>query len=136
MRTNLFRGASGARHCAACLASPALAQSVVRGKVIDAQGKPVPDATIVFEAPGREPEDADQDRQERRVPAGRPAVGRVQGHGVEGRRRHADAELERASGPEPARSNFALSTGERPDRRRQGSGRGAPGRRQARRSRR
>ena len=30
--------------------APALAQSVVRGKVIDAQGKPVPDATILFEA--------------------------------------------------------------------------------------
>jgi tetratricopeptide (TPR) repeat protein len=31
-------------------AAPALAQSVVRGKVTDAQGKPVPDAAIVFEA--------------------------------------------------------------------------------------
>ena len=30
------------------LASPALAQSVVRGKVTDAQGKPVPDATVDF----------------------------------------------------------------------------------------
>jgi tetratricopeptide (TPR) repeat protein len=31
-------------------AAPALAQSVVRGKVVDGQGKPVPDATILFEA--------------------------------------------------------------------------------------
>jgi tetratricopeptide (TPR) repeat protein len=30
--------------------APALAQSVVRGKVVDGQGKPVPDATILFEA--------------------------------------------------------------------------------------
>ena len=30
------------------LATPALAQSVVRGKVTDAQGKPVPDATVEF----------------------------------------------------------------------------------------
>jgi tetratricopeptide (TPR) repeat protein len=30
------------------LASPALAQSVVRGKVTDAQGKPVPEATVDF----------------------------------------------------------------------------------------
>jgi tetratricopeptide (TPR) repeat protein len=30
------------------LATPALAQSVVRGKVTDAQGKPVPDATVDF----------------------------------------------------------------------------------------
>lgn len=36
----------------ACAASPALAQSVMRGKVVDAQGKPVPDAVILFEAQG------------------------------------------------------------------------------------
>ena len=40
---------------------------------------------------GREPQDADEDRQERRLPAGRSAVGRLQGDGVEGRGRHADA---------------------------------------------
>jgi tetratricopeptide (TPR) repeat protein len=49
MRINLFRGAA-ALVMALVLASPALAQSVVRGKVVDAQGKPIPDATIVFEA--------------------------------------------------------------------------------------
>src|SRR5512138_2043076 len=44
---NLFRGiVAMALLCA--FASPALAQSVVRGKVTDAQGKPVPDATIEF----------------------------------------------------------------------------------------
>ena len=32
------------------MAAPALAQSVVRGKVTDAKGQPVPDATILFEA--------------------------------------------------------------------------------------
>jgi len=51
MRTHLFRGA-----CAVAvvltLAASAFAQSVVRGKVQDAQGKPVADATIVFEAEG------------------------------------------------------------------------------------
>ena len=51
MRTHLFRGA-----CAVAvvltLATSAFAQSVVRGKVQDAQGKPVADATIVFEAEG------------------------------------------------------------------------------------
>jgi tetratricopeptide (TPR) repeat protein len=36
----------------AASAAPALAQSVVRGKVVDAQGKPVPDAVILFEAQG------------------------------------------------------------------------------------
>ena len=35
--------------CAVSVA-PALAQSVVRGKVTDAKGQPVPDATILFEA--------------------------------------------------------------------------------------
>ncbi len=35
------------------LRAPRLAQSVVRGKVVDAQGKPVPDATILFEAKAR-----------------------------------------------------------------------------------
>ena len=49
MRINMFRGAL-ALAVALVVASPALAQSVVRGKVVDAQGKPVPDATIVFEA--------------------------------------------------------------------------------------
>ena len=33
---------------------------------------------------GRQSQDADEDRQERRVPAGRAVVGRLQGHGVEG----------------------------------------------------
>ena len=51
MRTYLFRGA-----CAVAvvltLAASAFAQSVVRGRVQDGQGKPVPDATIVFEAEG------------------------------------------------------------------------------------
>jgi tetratricopeptide (TPR) repeat protein len=49
MRINLFRGAS-ALVMALVLASPALAQSVVRGKVVDAQGRAIQDATIVFEA--------------------------------------------------------------------------------------
>jgi len=49
MRTTLFRGiVAMAVLCA--LATPALAQSVVRGKVTDAQGKPVQDATILFES--------------------------------------------------------------------------------------
>jgi tetratricopeptide (TPR) repeat protein len=49
MRTQLFRGVLAvALLCA--ISAPALAQSVVRGKVTDAQGKPVPDATVVFEA--------------------------------------------------------------------------------------
>ena len=51
MRTHLFRGV-----CAVAvvltLAASAFAQSVVRGKVQDAQGKPVEGATIVFEAEG------------------------------------------------------------------------------------
>lgn len=36
----------------AVVAAPALAQSVVRGKVVDAQGKPVADARVLFEAEG------------------------------------------------------------------------------------
>jgi tetratricopeptide (TPR) repeat protein len=50
MRTNLFRVL-----CAVvltCAASPLFAQSVMRGKVLDAQGKPVPDAVVLFEAQG------------------------------------------------------------------------------------
>ena len=49
MRLNLFRGAL-ALVVALTFASPTLAQSVVRGKVVDPQGKPVTDATVVFEA--------------------------------------------------------------------------------------
>src|SRR5262245_12437091 len=47
LRTTLFRGIVALGFMCA-LATPALAQSVVRGKVTDAQGKPVPDATVEF----------------------------------------------------------------------------------------
>jgi tetratricopeptide (TPR) repeat protein len=50
MRILLFRGVVAMAVLCAMSAAPALAQSVVRGKVVDAQGKPVPDATILFEA--------------------------------------------------------------------------------------
>jgi tetratricopeptide (TPR) repeat protein len=51
MRTHLFRGVCAVAVVLA-LAASAFAQSVVRGKVQDAQGKPVEGATIVFEAEG------------------------------------------------------------------------------------
>jgi len=50
MRTYLFRGVVAVAVLCAVSVAPALAQSVVRGKVVDAQGKPVPDATVLFEA--------------------------------------------------------------------------------------
>jgi tetratricopeptide (TPR) repeat protein len=50
MRTYLFRGVVVAAVLSVVSVAPALAQSVVRGKVADAQGKPIPDATILFEA--------------------------------------------------------------------------------------
>ena len=50
MRTLLFRGVLAIAVLCAVSAAPAWAQSVVRGKVNDAQGKPVPDATVLFEA--------------------------------------------------------------------------------------
>jgi tetratricopeptide (TPR) repeat protein len=49
MRTHLFRLVLVCAVMLATSAAPALAQSVVRGKVLDGQGKPVPDATIDFE---------------------------------------------------------------------------------------
>jgi tetratricopeptide (TPR) repeat protein len=51
MRTQLFRGAL-ALAAVLFLSSSASAQSVVRGKVNDAQGKPVEGATVTFEAEG------------------------------------------------------------------------------------
>lgn len=51
MRTYLIRGVLSLAVVLAFSIS-AMAQSVVRGKVVDGQGKPVPDATIVFEAEG------------------------------------------------------------------------------------
>ena len=51
MRTHLFRGMCAVAVVLALTAS-AFAQSVVRGKVQDTQGKPVEGATIVFEAEG------------------------------------------------------------------------------------
>jgi tetratricopeptide (TPR) repeat protein len=50
MRTILFRGVVAAAVLCAVSVAPALAQSVVRGKVTDAKGQPVPDATVLFEA--------------------------------------------------------------------------------------
>ena len=52
MRTILSRAVLALAVLLAVSAAPALAQSVVRGKVLDAQGKPVPDAVILFEAQG------------------------------------------------------------------------------------
>jgi tetratricopeptide (TPR) repeat protein len=51
MRTHLFRGVCALAVVLALTAS-AFAQSVVRGKVQDSQGKPVDGATILFEAEG------------------------------------------------------------------------------------
>jgi Tfp pilus assembly protein PilF len=51
MRTHLFRGAV-ALAALLFLSSSASAQSVVRGKVNDAQGKPIEGATVLFEAEG------------------------------------------------------------------------------------
>ena len=52
MRTTLFRGVLALAVLLTAAAAPALAQSVMRGKVVDASGKPVPDAVILFEAQG------------------------------------------------------------------------------------
>ena len=51
MRNHLIRGVLAAAVVLA-FGAPALAQSVVRGKVVDAQNKPVPDANVLFEAEG------------------------------------------------------------------------------------
>jgi tetratricopeptide (TPR) repeat protein len=50
MRTHLFRGVMTLAVLLTVSAVPALAQSVVRGKVVDGTGKPVQDATVLFEA--------------------------------------------------------------------------------------
>jgi Flp pilus assembly protein TadD len=52
MRTILFRGVLALGVLLACAAGPALAQSVVRGKVVDAKGQPVEAAVVLFEAEG------------------------------------------------------------------------------------
>ncbi len=52
MRTLLIRSTLAVAVLLSAAAGPALAQSVMRGKVVDAQGKPVPDAVILFEAQG------------------------------------------------------------------------------------
>src|SRR5687768_5517169 len=51
MRTHLIRGVLLLAVVFA-MSAPALAQSVVRGKVVDGQGKPVPEANVLFEAEG------------------------------------------------------------------------------------
>ena len=49
MRTNLIRGVL-ARCVVLAVSAPAFAQSIVRGKVVDAQGKPVEGAIVTIEA--------------------------------------------------------------------------------------
>jgi tetratricopeptide (TPR) repeat protein len=50
MRTHLFRGVLALAVLLTLSIAPALAQSVVRGKVVDASNKPVEGATITFES--------------------------------------------------------------------------------------
>ena len=50
MRTHLIRGVMALAVLLTVSATPALAQSVMRGKVVDGTGKPVPDAVVLFEA--------------------------------------------------------------------------------------
>src|SRR5688572_2119955 len=52
MRTLLICGVLALTVLLAGAVARALAQSVVRGKVVDAQGKPAPDAVVLFEAEG------------------------------------------------------------------------------------
>ena len=55
MRTNLFRAVRFAVAFGVlltCAATPALAQSVMRGRVVDAKGQPVVGALVLFEAQG------------------------------------------------------------------------------------
>ena len=50
MRTHLIRAAVAVAMLFAAAAPPAMAQSLVRGRVVDAKGQPVADAVVVFEA--------------------------------------------------------------------------------------
>jgi Tfp pilus assembly protein PilF len=52
MRTHLLRGVALLIVLFAVSSSPAVAQSLTRGTVVDEQGQPVPDAIILFEAQG------------------------------------------------------------------------------------
>ena len=52
MRTHLFRALFALTVLLTCAATPALAQSVMRGKVVDAKGQPVVGAVVLFEAQG------------------------------------------------------------------------------------
>jgi Flp pilus assembly protein TadD len=52
MRTTLFRALLALAVLLTCAATPALAQSVMRGKVVDAKGEPVVGAVVLFEAQG------------------------------------------------------------------------------------
>jgi Flp pilus assembly protein TadD len=52
MRTILFRGVLALAVLLTCTVGSALAQSVVRGKVVDAKGQPVEGAVVLFEAEG------------------------------------------------------------------------------------
>jgi Flp pilus assembly protein TadD len=52
MRTTLFRGALALMVVLTMSVAPALAQSLVKGKVVDAQGNPVDGAVVTFEQQG------------------------------------------------------------------------------------
>ena len=51
MRTNLIRGAL-ALAVVLAVSAPALAQGIIRGKVVDAEGKPIEGAIVTIEGTG------------------------------------------------------------------------------------
>ena len=57
----------------------------LKGKVVDAQNKPVADAKITMLATETESQDGDEDRLQGRVAADRPAARQLHRHGRKGR---------------------------------------------------
>ena len=87
MKTNRIGLAATCAFVLALLAfaAPAIAQSgQLKGKVVDAQNKPVADAKIVMEATETIAQGRDQVERQRGVHPDRPAAWELQGHGDEG----------------------------------------------------
>ncbi len=106
MRTHLFRGVCAVAVVLALTAS-AFAQSARARQGAGCTGQARRRGDHRLRGRRHQPQDADEHRQEGRVPSGRSGVRPLQGHGVQGRRRHVPSRRPPCGRARTTRSSFA-----------------------------
>ena len=99
MRTTLIRGTAALTVVLLMSVAPAFAQSLVKGKVVDASDKPVEGAIVTFESQNsNQKRDTKTDKKGEFLQVGLNS-GPWKITVVQGRRRHLDADRQRQPGP-------------------------------------